>query len=73
MTESVAPRDLTPAEDKPGVADRDRLPRWLHDRFGGEENWSVLGTAERIAWQETADEVIRAVALWAVYKGARRE
>lgn len=56
-------------DDKAGIPQRDRLPRWLYGRYGGgRAAWNDLEEGERIHWQEEADTVIRAVLKLAIYK-----
>jgi len=49
-----------------------KLARWLYERFHGDdfpEHWDELEVGHRIAWEETANDVIAAVAKLAAYKG----
>ena len=50
--------------------DRDRLPRWLFERYSGRSDvdWAELDEGDRIRWQEEADTVIRAVITLALYR-----
>jgi hypothetical protein len=54
------------------IEDRDRLPRWLYERYGQARGvyvpWDDLNEGARIFWQEEADTVIRAVLKLALYK-----
>ena len=54
-----------------GIPDRDRLPRWLFERYADTRpyvRWTELPEATRIYWQEEADTVIRAVIKLSLYK-----
>lgn len=55
------------------TATRDRLPRWLFERYSREDRkWSDLDTGDRIHWQEEADIVIRAIIKYSIYKIVER-
>jgi hypothetical protein len=51
------------------------LAKWLYARFGGDDfpsHWDELDTGQRIAWEETADDVIAAVLAKAAYEIVKR-
>jgi hypothetical protein len=53
---------------------RDRLPRWLYERYSGEAGaWENLDRGDRIRWQEEADTVTRAVVKLSIYKIVERQ
>lgn len=59
-----------------GIPDRDRLPRWLYERYSrtvpAGSRWEDLPESTRIYWQEETDTVIRAVIKLAMYKIVER-